>query len=209
MRTSFLYLSASSDLLLLIFTVVIVISMIILRLRKAIKGTKVNIKRTIIFSTYLVAISVFLVYNSILIDNVPGVSVIPDLVVAMAAVYCSYIYSKRTLSFWKLPDNGNASFAIYVKGGLSVYFLYVAALTIRIIINFLFIGSERFYFYNQRAIIGGNTIALIAPLFHTNPATTIMAFTITDILLLMGVGLIIGRSTMILKYYEHNKRKTK
>jgi hypothetical protein len=181
--------------------------MVILRIRKAIKGTKVNPKRTIIFSAYLVAISLFLVYNSFLIDNVPSIYVIPDLVVVLIAAYCSYIYSKRTLSFWKLLDNNNASSDIYVKGGLSIYFLYVAALTIRIAIGFLFIGSQNFSFNNQREIFGGNTASVIAPLFHTDSTTTIFAFAITDILLLIGVGLIMGRSTIILKYYQHNKRK--
>ena len=182
--------------------------MIFSRLRKAIKDTKVNPKRTIIFLVYLVAISLFLVYNSFLIDNVPGVYVIPDLAVVLAAAYYSYIYSKRTLTFSKLPVSDNASSHIYVKGGLSIYFLYVAALTIRIAINFLFIGSQKFYFNNQTTILGNNTATVIAPLFHINPATTILAFAITDILLFMGVGLVIGRTTMILRYYRHNKRKS-
>ena len=89
-----------------------------------------------------------------------------------------------------------------------MYFLYVAALITRIAINFLFIGSQKFYFNNQPAILGGNTAAVIAPIFHTDPTTAILAFVITDILLLMGVGLISGRSIMILKYYRYNKRRT-
>ncbi len=200
--------STNIGLILLIFAVVIITS-IIIRLRKAIKGTKVNPKRTIVFLAYLIAISLFLVYNSFLIDNVPGKYVIPDLVIVMAAAYCSYIYSRRTLSFWKLPDSNNPSFDLYVKGGLSIYYLYMAALIIRVSISFLFIGSQKFYFTNQQLILGGNTTTTaIAPLFHTGPATTILAFAITDILLLLGVGLIIGRSTMILKYFQHIKRRT-
>lgn len=200
--------SINSGLILVIFAVVIVTS-IIIRLRKVIKGTKVNPKRTIVFLAYLIAISLFLVYNSFLIDNVPGKYVIPDLVVVMAAAYCSYIYSKRTLSFWKLSDSNNANSDIYVKGGLSIYFLYVVALTIRVAIGFLFIGSQKFYFNNQQLILEGNTTTtVIVPLFHTGPAITILAFALTDILLLMGVGLIIGRSTVILKYFQHSKRKT-
>ena len=182
--------------------------MIISRLRKAIKGTKVNPKRTIVFLAYSVAISLFLVYNSFLIDNVPGIYIIPDLVVVIASAHYSFLYSKRTLSFCKLPDNNDVSFDIYVKGGLSMYLLYMAALTLRVAISFLFIGSQKFYFNNQRIILGGNTTTVIAPLFHTDPATTTLAFAVTDILLLIGVGLIIGRSIMILKYFQRNKRKT-
>ena len=129
---------------------------IVLRIRKAIQGTKVNVKKTIIFSAYFVAISSFLVSNSFLIGSVPVVYVIPYFVVVVAAIYCSYIHSKRTLSFLKSPDSTSGNSAIYVKGGLSIYFLYVAALTIRIVINFLFIASERFYFGgNMTSATGG------------------------------------------------------
>jgi hypothetical protein len=203
-----LVLSTNNGLLLLMFTFVIIMIMIILRLRKAIQGTKVNVKRTISFSAYFVAISSFLVYNSFLIGSVPGVYVIPYFAVVLAAAYCSYIYSKRTLSFLKLPDSDTDSSAIYVKGGLSIYFLYVAALTIRIAINFLFIGSEKFYFNNQQTILGNGTATVIMPMFHTDPATTILAFTVTDFLLLIGVGLIIGRNTRVLKYYYQHKKRT-
>ena len=135
------------------FTFVIIMIIIVLRIRKAIQGTKVNVKKTTIFSAYFVAISSFLVYNSFLIGSIPVVYVIPYFAVVVAAIYCSYIYSKRTLSFLKLSDNNNGNSAIHVRGGLSIYFLYVAALTIRIVISFLFIGSEKFYFNNQQTIL--------------------------------------------------------
>ena len=190
------------------FTFVIIMIMIILRLRKAIQGTKVNVKRTIIFSAYFVAISSFLVYNSFLIGNVPIVYVIPYLAVVVAASYCSYRYSRRTLSFVKSPNSDDGNSAVYVRGGLSIFLVYVAALTIRIAINFLFIGSEKLYFNNQQTILGNGTATVIMPMFHTDPATTILAFTVTDFLLLIGVGLIIGRNTRVLKYYYQHKKRT-
>ncbi len=118
------------------FTLVITTIMIIFRTKKAIQGTKVNVKKTIIFSAYFVAISSFLVYNSFVIDNVPVVYVIPYLAVVVVASYCSYRYSRRTLSFVKLPNSDDGNPAVYVRGGLSIFLLYVAALTIRIAINF-------------------------------------------------------------------------
>ena len=51
-----------------------------------------------------------------------------------------------------------------------MYFLYVAALTIRVVINFLFIGSERFYFNKEQTILGNENASAIMPMFHTNPA---------------------------------------
>ncbi|MGB8938444.1 MAG: hypothetical protein WCC17_25405 [Candidatus Nitrosopolaris sp.] len=102
----------------MIFTFAIIIIISVLRIRRAIQGTKVNVKKTIIFSAYLVAISSFLVYNSFLIGSVPVVYVIPYfVVVVVAAIYCSYVHSKRTLSFLKSPVNTNDNSAIYVKGG--------------------------------------------------------------------------------------------
>jgi hypothetical protein len=45
------------------------------------------------------------------------------------------------------------------------------------------------------------------PLIHTGSATTILAFTVTDFLLMVGAGLLIGRNARVLKYYyEHKKR---
>src|SRR3989442_1454918 len=136
----------------LIFTFVIIIIIIIFRVRKVKKGTKVSSKKTILFSAYFVAIASFLVYNSFLVSAIPVGYLIPYIGVAVAATYSSYIYSKRSLSFWKLPPtnlDGDSSSSIYSKGGLAVYLLYVSALTIRVAINFLFIDPEKFYFNNQ------------------------------------------------------------
>lgn len=164
----------------LIFTFVIIITISVLRIRRSIQGTKVNVKKTIIFSAYFVAITSFLLYNSFLIGSVAVLHVVPYFAVVTVTIYCSYIYSKRSLSFLKYSNDGNS--AIFVKGGLSMYFLYVAALTIRVVINFLFIGSERFYFNKEQTILGNETSAIM-PMFHTNPAMMTLTSTVTDFLL--------------------------
>ena len=46
-----------------------------------------------------------------------------------------------------------------------MYFLYIAALTIRVVINFLFIGSERFYFNKEQTILGMKMLPLLCPCF--------------------------------------------
>ena len=151
----------------LIFTFAIIVIISALRIRRSIQGTKVNVKKTIIFSAYFVAITSFLVYNSFLIGRIAVVYVIPYFVVVIVTIYCSYMYSKRSLSFLKYGNGGNS--AIFIKGGLSMYFLYIAPLTIRVVINFLFIGSERFYFNKEQTILGNETTAIM-PMFHTSPA---------------------------------------
>jgi hypothetical protein len=190
----------------LIFTFVIIIIISVLRIRRSIQGTKVNVKKTIIFSAYFVAITSFLLYNSFLIGSVAVLYVVPYFVVVIVTIYYSYIYSERSLSFLKLPDSHGGNSAIYVKGGLSMYFLYVAALTIRVVINFLFIGSERFYFNKEQTILGN--ASAIMPMLHTNPAIMTLTSTVTDFLLIIAMGLIIGRNARVVRYYYQHKNRT-
>jgi hypothetical protein len=192
----------------LIFTFVIIIIISVLRIKRSIQGTKVNVKKTIIFSAYFVAITSFLLYNSFLIGSVAVLYVIPYFVVVIVTIYYSYIYSKRSLSFLKLPDSKGGNSAMYVKGGLSMYFLYVAALTIRVVINFLFTGSERFYFNKEQTILGNENATAIMPMFHTNPAMMTLTSTVTDFLLIIAMGLIIGRNARVLRYYYQHKNRT-
>src|SRR5215467_12504833 len=188
----------------LIFTFVIMTIISVLRIRRSIQGTKVNVK-TIVFSAYFVVITSFLVYNSFLIGSVAVLYVIPYFAAVIVTIYYSYIHSKRSLSFLKLPDSKGGNSAIYVKGGLSMYFLYVAALTIRVVINFLFIGSEKFYFNKEQTILGNENATAIMPFLHTTPAMITLASTVTDFLLIIGMGLIIGRSARVLRYYYQQK----
>jgi hypothetical protein len=171
--------SVNNGLFSLIFTFVIIIIISVLRIKRFIQGTKVNVKKTIVFSAYFIAITSFLVYNSFLLGSVAVLYVIPYLGVVIVTIYYSYIHSKRSLSFLKLPDSKGGNSAIYVKGGLSMYFLYVAALTIRVVINFLFVGSERFYFNKEQTILGNENATAIMPFLHTNPAMMTLVSTVT------------------------------
>jgi hypothetical protein len=182
---------------------------IILRIRKVVLGTKVNTKKTIIFSVYFIAIASFLVYNSFLIGGIPFVYIVLYFAIAVAAVDCSYIYSKRALSFWELPTSNSNSTVTYTKGGLSIYIVYIVALSIRIMINFLFIGSDKLYFNNHPLLANDTTSAiLIMPLLATDSTTALFAFIATDILLIIGAGLVVGRNVRIIKHqYEYKKDK--
>ena len=77
--------STNNGLYLLMFTLVFTAIIIIFRLKKAIQGTKVNVKKTIIFSAYFVAITSFLVYNSFLVAGVPVVYALAYFAVVVAA----------------------------------------------------------------------------------------------------------------------------
>ena len=190
---------------------IIIALIIILRARKAVQGTKVDIKKTIIFSVYFIAIASFLVYNSFLVGDIPFVYIVPYFAIAVTATYCSYIYSKTALSFWELPatsNNKSSSTMTYAKGGLSIYILYVVALTIRIAINFLFIGSNKLYFNNNQLLPNGtaSTIFVMPPLLGTNSTTMLFAFIATDILLIIGAGLVVGRNARVIRH-KYKERK--
>jgi len=96
----------------LIFTFVIIIVISVFRIRGSIQGTKINVNRTIVFSAYFVGITSFLVYNSFLIGSVAVLYVIPYFAVVIVTIYYSYIHSKRSLSFLKLPDSKSGNSAI-------------------------------------------------------------------------------------------------
>jgi hypothetical protein len=192
----------------LIFIFAITTIIIIFRIRKVMQGTKVSVKKTIIFSAYFLAIASFLVYNSFLIGSVPFVYAVPYCAAVIIAGYSSYRYSKRILSFWELP-NSHGGHSIYSKGGLVIYLLYVTALIVRSVVNFLFIGSEKLYFINQETLLEKYNATLIMPLVQTDPTTTIFAFAATDLLLMIGVGLVIGRNSRVLQYYYKEKKRIK
>jgi hypothetical protein len=52
----------------------------------------------------------------------------------------------------------------------------------------------------------GNAIPTMQPLIYIDPGMTILAFTITDLLLMVSAGLLIGRNARVLKYYYQNKQ---
>jgi hypothetical protein len=44
------------------------------------------------------------------------------------------------------------------------------------------------------------------PLFSTNPTTTLFAYIATDILLIIGAGLAVGRNARIIKHQYQEKK---
>jgi hypothetical protein len=57
------------------------------------------------------------------------------------------------------------------------------------------------------ALVKSSAILIFPPLIHTGSATTILAFTVTDFLLMVGAGLLIGRNARVLKYYYEEKKR--
>ena len=197
--------SSSSGYISSIYIVAFVISfaitsiIIVIRIRKVLQGTKISIRKSVLFSAYFVIISFFLIYNSFSLD-MPVTYAILYTIAGALSTYISYVRSKKSLLFWK-QDSSH-----YVKGGLVLYFLYVVALSIRIAINFLFIGYQEVAFNQQ-----GDIITINRPIVSiTTPEQRLSSLIVSDSLLVIGVGLLIGRNLRVMKYYfEQMKNNNK
>ena len=73
-----------------------------------------------------------------------------------------------------------------------------------------FIGSDKLYFNNNQPLANDATSAvfIMPPLLGTNSTTTLFAFIATDILLIIGAGLVVGRNARIIKH-KYEKRRGK
>ncbi|HYX55495.1 MAG TPA: hypothetical protein VE818_05010 [Nitrososphaeraceae archaeon] len=194
-------LNDSEDYIIAIYVVAFITSfvitsiIIVIRIRKVLQGTKISIRKSILFSAYYIVITSFLIYNSFLLA-VPVTYAIPYALAALLSTYISYVYSKRSLLFWK-QDSIN----VYVKGGIALYLLYVIALSIRIAINFIFIGYQEVTLNQQ-----GDMIIINRPIINTTSELTTLSLIVTDFLLVLGVGLLLGRNLRVIKYYSRQIR---
>ena len=195
--------SSSSGYISSIYIVAFVISfaitsiIIVIRIRKVLQGTKISIRKSVLFSAYFVIISFFLIYNSFSLD-MPVTYAILYAIAGALSTYISYVRSKKSLSFWK-QDSSH-----YVKGGLILYFLYVVALSIRIAINFLFIGYQEVAFNQQ-----GDIITINRPIVSiTTPELRLSLLIVSDSLLVIGVGLLIGRNLRVMEYYREQMKNS-
>jgi hypothetical protein len=173
-----------------VITSIIIVS----RIRRVLQGTKISIRRSILFSAYYVAITCYLIYNSLSLD-MPIIYVIPYAITGVLSTYFSYMHSKKKLLFWMQESSP------YVKGGLFLYILYVVALSVRIAINFLFIGYQEVTFDRQ-----GDIITINRPIVSITPELRLSSLIVTDSLLVVGVGLLIGRNLRVMEYYREEMK---
>ncbi len=166
--------------------------LVISRLRKAIKGTKVSTKKSIIFSIYLIIISAYLI-NSSLFSGVSVIYLIPYMITVFFSTYYSFNFSKKNLVFVIDPTDNR----LLVKGGLLLYISYIICLFLRISINFIFFGYQEIDFDKY-----GNMYLTNKPFVVTDYYVQANLLIITDFLLMVGTGLLLGRNLRIIKYYS-------
>ena len=154
-------------------------------------------------SAYYVAVASILVYNSFFVASI-SLFANPPLLYrrCRCCVWFIPIFKKFHIIL-ELTESGVKKPAIYAKGGIVIYLSYVIPLVIRVIINIFFINSSMIFF-NFHAFQKYNTTAFPPNLFvaHIQPTTSIvLALIITDFLLMIGTGLLIGRNARLLRYY--------
>jgi hypothetical protein len=169
-----------------IFLIFIVI-VVAIRLRRVIYGTRVSAARTIGYSVFYAAFGAFFIGSSFFL-GVPVEYAALYAALAAIAAYLSYLFADKRIWFWKGSDGG-----IYYKGGVIIYLIYLAALVARIAVDILLIGPAAFSFS-------------IAPEAAT--PTELLGFTLTDSMLMFGVGLLIGRNARVYKRYQNIVRGT-
>jgi hypothetical protein len=77
-----------------VISLVITSIIIVIRIRNVLQGTKISIRKSVLFSAYFVIISFFLIYTSFSID-MPVTYAILYAITAVLSTYISYMYPKR------------------------------------------------------------------------------------------------------------------
>lgn len=161
-----------------LIAIVIIIIVVVRRIYRTYVGTQVSQARTIGYTVFYFAFGSFFVLASFL-EGVPLYYILPEVALVAIGAYFSHRLADKRITFWK---SGNA---IFYKGGVIIYLIYVIGLIARLSIEFVFIGPSAFTF----------TLVSLS-------VTEIYATAITDMLLIFGVGLLVGRNIRVYQRYN-------
>ena len=169
--------------------VAIIVSIRFIRMKN---GVRVSKGRSIGYMVVLSAIAVIFVGESFLSVGIPPILIIPYIMTAAASAHFGYRHSKNALVFWK-----DSTGTIFVKGGMAVFVVYIAALLGRMAIGFLFVGPNFASFAPTDEMAFGNA--------HVS-AAAYYAYVAADFLVMLGVGLFIGRNVRVFRHYTMIER---
>ncbi len=161
----------------------IILLLIVRRMSSVIKGSKVSKLRTWLFSGYYIVLAAIFALTSFIFGGAPPVFALAYVALGAAGAYGSYLFSDRRIGFWKGADG-----SIYYKGAVIIYVVYLVGLIARIVIDIAYIGPQAFSFV---ATPGAPPLS----------ATAIDAGILTDCLLVLGAGLLVGRNARVMKRY--------
>lgn len=151
------------------------------RVYRSYRGVRFSAARTLGIAILYVAIgSVFSITS--FYEGVSLLYAVPYAALLIASAVWSYRYSDRRISFWKGGDGSS----VYFKGGIVLYIIYVIGLVARISIDLIYIGPNLFSF------TVGQTLS----------STALYATIATDLLMMFGLGLLIGRNVRVIRRYR-------
>jgi hypothetical protein len=169
--------SLESDAILLVFAVLIASAA--RRTYLTYRGSRFSHERMVLFAGVYVAVGVLIsatsFYEGVSLLFVPVYAFL--LAVAAAG---SHSYADRHIMFWTHSDG-----SVYFRGGVIIYLIYLAGLVVRLVVDYAVIGPDVF-----NAALNPASKLAGAPLYGT---------VLTDLLLMFGVGLILGRSARVLE----------
>ncbi|MGA2664273.1 MAG: hypothetical protein ABSF83_04950 [Nitrososphaerales archaeon] len=172
--------TASSQTFLLIFAFIIL--MAIRRVYRTYRGTRFSVGRTIIFAAVYVGLGLLFSAGSFY-EGVPVLLAPLYALLLAGAAAASYRYADRRITFWRGSDG-----SLYFRGGVVIYLIYLAALLIRLAIDYAVIGPDVFNFsFSPGSALTG---------------TALYGTVATDLLLMFGVGLLLGRNLRVLRRYR-------
>jgi nitrate reductase gamma subunit len=115
----------------------------------------------------------------------------PYALTVVASAFAGYKYTKKSLFFWRDAATGS----IFVKGGVAIFAIYIAAMLARITISLLLVGTGFSSFFanptSQHAAFSSSTY---------------YASVTTDFLMMFGAGLFIGRNLRLYNRYSMIRR---
>lgn len=158
--------------------------LVVRRMVRVFRGTRVSISRTIGFSIYYLAFAAFLIAISYFAGGISVTDLAVYALIGAAGLYGSYLFSNRRIGFWKTPDG-----SIYYRGAVIIYIVYLIAFVARMTIDVVLIGPQAFTF----SFTGAPGAA---------SPTAIDAGIATDCLLSLGSGLLIGRNIRVAGRYR-------
>jgi len=148
------------------------------------RGTAFSLGRTVVYACVYITLGVLFSAMSYF-DGVPFLLAVPEVALAAAATFWSYRYADKRIRFWSSPDG-----RLYFRGGVSIYLIYLGGFTARLLIDVAFIGPSIFSF--------GSGVALAGAALYGSMAT--------DLLLIFGVGLLLGRSARVVRRFRMIQR---
>lgn len=163
----------------LVITFAIIVILVVSRIFRTVRGVRVSGARTIGYMIFYLFFGLFFVVPSFIV-GVPVYYAALDVLGAIIAAFISHHLADRRITFWRATDG-----SIWYKGGIIIYLIYVAGLVARLSIDLIVLGPSAFTF---------NT--------HSLSSSALLWTIVTDLLLMFGVGLLIGRNIRVYERYK-------